>query len=126
MVEKLVPCSFLRNQNWAYIWINSLKCFTVCFYCISKLRSTVVDHLLFYPIQSFFLKKSNFLSYFLHRFWRKMFTKFFFLIKVIFWMLFLLEKFGKMCIVIIWNFEIYLSFFIKRLCYMTTNVRTKI
>ena len=27
MAEKLVPDSFLKNQNWAYLWINSLKSF---------------------------------------------------------------------------------------------------
>ena len=25
VVEKLFPGSFLKNQNWAYLWINSLK-----------------------------------------------------------------------------------------------------
>ena len=31
MVEKLVTDPFLKNQNWAYLWINSLKFYTVCF-----------------------------------------------------------------------------------------------
>ena len=31
---KLFPEPFLRDQNWAYLWINSLKFNTVCFYCI--------------------------------------------------------------------------------------------
>ena len=30
----LVPDSFLKNQNWAYLWINILKFYTVCFYCM--------------------------------------------------------------------------------------------
>ena len=34
MVEKLFPDIFLKNQNVAYLWINSLKLYTVCFYCI--------------------------------------------------------------------------------------------
>ena len=25
VMEKLVPNPFLKNQNWAYLWINSLK-----------------------------------------------------------------------------------------------------
>ena len=32
VVEELVPDAFLKNQNWAYIWINSLKFYIVCFY----------------------------------------------------------------------------------------------
>ena len=28
------PDSFLKNQNWDHLWINSLKSHTVCFYCI--------------------------------------------------------------------------------------------
>ena len=25
VVEKLFPDPYLKNQNWAYLWINSLK-----------------------------------------------------------------------------------------------------
>ena len=32
IVEKLVPEPFIKNQNWVYIWINSLKFYTACFY----------------------------------------------------------------------------------------------
>ena len=32
VVEKLFPNPFLKNQNWAYLWINGLKFYTVCFY----------------------------------------------------------------------------------------------
>ena len=34
MVEKLFPDLFLKNQNRAYLWINGLKFYTVCFYCM--------------------------------------------------------------------------------------------
>ena len=34
-MEKLFPDPFLKTQNWAYLWINSLKCCTVCFHCQS-------------------------------------------------------------------------------------------
>ena len=31
LVKKLFPDTFLKNQNWAYLWINSLQfVFTVC------------------------------------------------------------------------------------------------
>ena len=39
VVEKLVPNFFIKNQNWAYLWINSLKSLTVYFYCMPKWRS---------------------------------------------------------------------------------------
>ena len=52
MVEKLLPDLFLKNQNWAYLWINSLKFYTSCFYCMpssapskyieTKLRTTCI------------------------------------------------------------------------------------
>ena len=28
-LKKLFPDPFLKNQNWTYIWINSLKIYTV-------------------------------------------------------------------------------------------------
>ena len=34
VVEKLFLDPSLKNQNWAYLWINSLKFYTVCFYCM--------------------------------------------------------------------------------------------
>ena len=30
----LFPDPFLKNQNWAYLWINNPKFYTACFYCI--------------------------------------------------------------------------------------------
>ena len=36
MVEKLVPDSSLENENWAYLWIDSLKFDTVCFNCMAN------------------------------------------------------------------------------------------
>ena len=32
VVKKLFPDSFLKNQNWAYLWINCLKFCPVCFF----------------------------------------------------------------------------------------------
>ena len=34
MIEKLVPDPFLKNLNWPYLFINSLRFSTVCFYCM--------------------------------------------------------------------------------------------
>ena len=32
--EKLFPDRFLKYPNWAFLWINSLRFYTVCFHCI--------------------------------------------------------------------------------------------
>ena len=37
VMEKLVPDPFIKNQNWAYVWINSLK-YKICFCCMSKIE----------------------------------------------------------------------------------------
>ena len=34
LLEKLFPDPSLKNQNWAYLWINSLIFYTVCCYCM--------------------------------------------------------------------------------------------
>ena len=34
MVEKLFPDLFIKNQNWAYLWINVPKFYIFCFYCL--------------------------------------------------------------------------------------------
>ena len=31
---------FLKTQNRAYLWVNSLSVHAICFYCMSKLRAT--------------------------------------------------------------------------------------
>ena len=41
VVEKLVPKLFLKNQNSAYIWINSLK----VWYCLLLLQVQIEDYL---------------------------------------------------------------------------------
>ena len=35
MAKKLFPDPFLRDQNLAYLGINSLTFYTICFYCIA-------------------------------------------------------------------------------------------
>ena len=32
VVEKIFPNPFLKKRNWAHLWINSLKFYTVCCY----------------------------------------------------------------------------------------------
>ena len=34
--------TFIKNQNWEYLWISSLKCYEVYIYCMSKLRPTKI------------------------------------------------------------------------------------
>ena len=56
---KVFPDSFLKIQNWAYLWINNLKFCTVCFYCIScwglsKYIETMLQITWLYLIKSFF------------------------------------------------------------------------
>ena len=83
MVEKLVPDPFLKNLNWAYLWINSLKFYIVCFYCmpswgLSIYIETTLQTACFYLISSFFKKVKRGLElvsqpHFLYSFWRKLF-----------------------------------------------------
>ena len=35
-MEKLFPDPFLKTQNQAYLWINSLKFYTICFYLMQS------------------------------------------------------------------------------------------
>ena len=58
MVKKQVPEGFLKNYNWAYLWINSLKFYTVSFYCMqswgpSKYIETKLQTTCFYLLLSF-------------------------------------------------------------------------
>ena len=34
-----IPDPFLKNQNWAYLWINSLKFYTASLLLYAKLRT---------------------------------------------------------------------------------------
>ena len=61
VTEKLFPDTFLKKKNWAYLWINSLKFYTVCFYCmpswgLSKYTETKLQTTCFYLTWSFFKK----------------------------------------------------------------------
>ena len=82
VVEKLVPDPFLKNWNWADLWINSLKFYAVCFYFMPSegywniLKQSCIQlalsHIkLFYKIKRGLEPVS--LQYFLRNFWRKIF-----------------------------------------------------
>ena len=49
-----------QNQNWTYLRTNALKCYTNCFYCMSKWTSTKIYHKgadhLFWPYIKLFQK----------------------------------------------------------------------
>ena len=80
-LEKSSPSSFYKNQNWAYRWINILKCYKLCCYDMSKSSSKCPSVQLlttcFYLTWRLFFFKGGlglvFLSNFLHDFWRKIF-----------------------------------------------------
>ena len=83
LVQKLVPDPFLKNENWAYLWVNWLKLQTFYFCYMpywgpSKQIETILNTICIYLIWSFFKKPKRglglvSLAYFLHIFWRKMF-----------------------------------------------------
>ena len=82
VVQKLVPDPFLKNETWAYLWINWRKFQTVYFDCmpswgLSKYIETRLHTTCIYLIWSFFKKQRGLglisLPYFLHNFWRKIF-----------------------------------------------------
>ena len=82
VMGKLFPDSFLKNQNWAHLWVNILKFYTVYFYCmpswrLSKYIKTRLEITYFYLINPFKKTKRGlgllFLFYLLHDFWRKIY-----------------------------------------------------
>ena len=81
VVRKLLPGSFLKNQNWIYLWINNLK---IYFYCRTSWGASKYDEIKaawFYKafyIKLFYKKTQKGLElvsrpHFLHDFWRKIF-----------------------------------------------------
>ena len=133
-MEKQVSDLFLKNENWAYLWINSLKFYAVCFYCmaswgLSKYIETKLQTTCFHLILSFFLK-----LHFPHNFWRKIFLLFCSINcpNFMVWLPLLCEILGNMCIGIvckpvcdIMNFEVNLIFLIKLFFLYKQNVVTK-
>ena len=127
------PRLYLKNQNWAYLWINSLKFDTVCLsrglLKTLKLRS---NSLVFISHKAFMKNKrsgTSLLASFSTYFSRKLFLTFYSinLPNFIVW-----AMLGNMCTVIVCfpgydviNFEITLSLLIKPFSHVTKRVRTK-
>ena len=125
------PRPFSGNYNWAYLWINNLKFYTVCFYCmaswrLSKYNKTKLQTTCFYLILSSFLKNKGLelvsLPHFLHHFWRKTFLLLCYINwpSFIVWLPSLCEILGNMCIAVVckpgcvvMNFGVNLTFLIK-------------
>ena len=64
VADKLFPDPFIKSQDWAYLWVNSLKFHAVCFYCmpswgLSNYIETKLQATFFYVIQSFFKKQKE-------------------------------------------------------------------
>ena len=129
-LEKSSPNSFYKNQNWAYCWINILKCYKFCFYDMPKLSSKCPSVKIlttcFYLTWTFLKNKGRsglfYLSHFLHDFWRKIFLTLYAIkwLNLIAWLPLLLEILGNMCIIItcspvcdVIKFEITFSFLIS-------------
>ena len=142
--EKLDPDPFLKKENWPYLWINSLKFYTVCFCCmassrLSKYIETKLQTTCFCLILRFFWKKKRGLElvslrHFPHNFWRKMFLL---LCSIswrdfIVWLLLLRGIFYNMYIAIVCtprcnviDFEVSLIFLIQLFFLLDQNVMTK-
>ena len=143
VVEKLVPDPFLKNEDWAYLCINSLKFYTVSFHCIaswglSKYIENKLQSACFHLILSFFKKYRGLelvtLPHFLHNIWRKIFLLLCYLNwrSFIVWLSLLYEILGNTCIGIVckpgcdvMNFEVTLTSLIKLLSLHDQNVPTR-
>ena len=112
LVKKPLLDPFLKNQNWAYLWTNSLKFNTACFYCIpswglSKYIETKLQTTLFFHVKLFENTKRGFelvsLPHFLHYFWRKIFILLYSINwpNFIVWLPSLRKILGNKCIVIV-------------------------
>ena len=136
MVGRLFPDPFLKNQDWAYLWINSLEFYTPSFYCMPswgllKYIETKLQACLCLIWSSFKKQKEVWMSHFLHDFWRKMFLCYINWPNFIVWVPFLCEILGNMCVTVylpgcgIINFEINFLFLIKPLFLYDQKVMIK-
>ena len=111
MVEKIVPDPFLKNENWAYLKIDSLTFYTVwfCFmpsWGLSKYTKTKLQSTSFHLVLSFFKKWRGLELVTLPHF-RIIFEKKIFLLcsiiwpNFIVWLALLCEILGNMCIGIV-------------------------
>ena len=85
--EKLFPDAFLKNQNWAYLRINSLKFYTVFFFNVCQVEDYLKilklnrRTLAFTSYEAFLKTKWGLrelelvsLPHFMHGFWKKYFS----------------------------------------------------
>ena len=111
---ELFPESFLKNLNWEYLWNKSLKVLFVFAVCQVKGLSIYIKlscRLLAITSYRDFLKNNKrvlqlvSLLHFLYECWRKIFLLLHSIHcpNFIVWLLALLEIFGNMCIVILFN-----------------------
>ena len=145
MVEKLFPDPFLKNQNWPYVWINILKSYIFCCYCLpnwglSKVVKTKLQTTCFYLIYRLFKIQKEILElvslpHFRYGFWRKVFLLLYSITWPIFnvWLSLPREILGNMYIVIVSqpgcdvkNFKINLFFLIKPFLLHHQKIKTKI
>ena len=140
-MEKLFHDSFLKNWNWAYLSINSLKFYKVYFYCISiwglsKYSEIKVQTTCLYLIQSFIKKiRRDLKLIFCLIFWRKLFLLLYSINwpNSIVWLPLLREILGNMCIAVVSYpgcdviyFEINFTFVIKLFFLQDQKGKTKI
>ena len=135
---------FSKNQNSASSWIDSLKFYTVCFYCmagrgLSKYIETKLQTICFYLILSFFKKNKRGLgtslpAAFFHDFWRNLFPVLNSINRQNFtvWLSLFLKILGNMCIVILCQpgcdvkFKLNFYFQSRRFFCMTKKSRQKL
>ena len=108
MAEELVPDSFLKGQNWVYLWINSFMqiLFMVTSRGVSKCIETIVQTTCFYLIWSFFKQRGLelvSLPHFRHVLWGKIFPTLYSINwpNCIIWLPLLFEMLGNMCTAIV-------------------------
>ena len=72
---KLIPDPFLKNENWGYLWINSIIFYCIRSWGLSKYTETKLQTTCLYLKLSFSKKGLElvFLLCFLNNFWRKIF-----------------------------------------------------
>ena len=117
-MEKLFPDTFIKNENWEYIWIDNIKFYAVGFCCIPSIQKVLksIDYWQSKSVETklqiacFHLKYKSFLKtkrglvslpHFLHEFLREMFVLLYFVNwpNMIFWLTVLRDIVGNMCIV---------------------------
>ena len=145
MADNLFPDPFLKNQNWVYLWINSLKVLYSFFLFHANLRAIEIqgnraaDHLHLHLYNTFLKNKKRSgivsLSDFLHAFWRKMFLLLYSIKWPSFsvWLHLIRQKLSNMCIVIasypgcdVMNFKTNRIFLTKLFFPHDQNFKTKI